>query len=458
MKKALTQEERTNQILTEPVDRLIVGLAGPAVLSMLITAIYNMADTFFVSQIGTSASAAVGVTFSLMAIVQAFAFMIGQGAGNNISRLLGAGEKTKAEEFAAVGFFTELIVGVLLSVFCLLTQDKMVYWLGATDTIAPYARDYMQWIALGFPFIMGSFGMNNILRFQGHAAKGAAGMMTGGILNMLLDPLFIFGFGLGTKGAAIATAISQMVSFTIMLVQSNRGAGALKIRFCRFRPTAKMYLSIVHVGLPSLARQGIVSLSTIIFNHAAAPYGDACIAAFSIVNRITGFISSAIIGVGQGFQPVCGTNYGAGRYSRVMEAYRFLRKITLIILLVCAVAAFAFATPLIRIFRKEDEEVVRIGTTFLRYQAVTLPLFSLICSNNMCSQTCGYGLRATLLSCLKNGLCLIPLLLILDSVLGLQGLQLAQPLADVFSAIISVLVMRPILRELKKPDAGTRAE
>lgn len=454
MKKAATQEERTLQILTEPVNQLIVGLAGPAVLSMLITSIYNMADTFFVSQIGTSASAAVGVTFSLMAIVQAFAFMIGQGAGNNISRLLGAGERTKAEEYAAVGFFTELIAGVLLAVFCFITMDRMVYWLGATETIVPFARDYMQWIALGFPFIMGSFGMNNILRFQGQAAKGAVGMMAGGILNMLLDPLFIFGFGLGTKGAAMATTISQIVSFSLMLFQSNRREGALKIRFCRFRPTGKMYLSIVHVGLPSLARQGIISLSTIIFNHAAAPYGDACIAAFSIVNRITGFISSAIIGVGQGFQPVCGTNYGAGKYRRVIEAYHFLLKITAVLLLVCSVAAFAFAPSLLRIFRKEDEDVIRIGTTFLRYQAVTLPLFSVICSNNMCSQTCGYGLRATLLSCLKNGICLIPLLVILGPLLGLTGLQLAQPLADVLSAVISVLVMRPILRELKKPDAG----
>jgi len=452
MKKAFTQEERTKQILTEPVNQLILGLAGPSVLSMLITAIYNMADTFFVSQIGTSASAAVGVTFSLMAIVQAFAFMIGQGAGNNISRRLGAGEREKAEEYAAVGFFTELIVGTMLAVFCFLTMDKMVYWLGATDTIAPYAKDYMQWILIGFPFIMGSFGMNNILRFQGHAAKGAAGMMTGGILNMILDPLFIFGFSLGTKGAAMATTLSQMVSFAIMLLQSNRGRSALKIRISRFRPTVKMYLNIVHIGLPSLARQGIISLSTIIFNHSAAPYGDACIAAFSIVNRITGFIASAIIGVGQGFQPVCGTNYGAGKFERVLEAYRFLRRITLFILLGCAFLAFLFAPSIIRVFRKEDEDVIRMGTTFLRYQAVTLPLFSIICSNNMCTQTCGYGLRATFLSCLKNGICLIPLLLILVPSLGLTGLQLAQPLADVVSAGISLLVMRPILRDMRKPD------
>jgi len=319
MKKAVTSQERTQQILTEPVDRLILGLAGPAVLSMLITAIYNMADTYFVSRIGTSASAAVGVTFSLMAIVQAFAFMIGQGAGNNVSRLLGSGDREEAEAYVAVGFFTELIVGILLAAFCFLTLNRLVYWLGATETIAPFARDYMRWIALGFPFIMGSFGMNNILRFQGHATLGAAGMMTGGILNMLLDPLFIFGFGLGTGGAAIATTISQITSFCIMVVLSNRGERALKIRFSRFRPTLSMYGKILKIGLPSLARQGIISFSTIIFNHAAAPYGDACIAAFSIVNRVTGFISSAIIGIGQGFQPVCGQNLGAKKYDRVLQ-------------------------------------------------------------------------------------------------------------------------------------------
>jgi len=450
MKKAVTSEERTKQILTEPVDRLILGLAGPAVLSMLITAIYNMADTYFVSRIGTSASAAVGVTFSLMAIVQAFAFMIGQGAGNNLSRMLGSGNREAAEEYVSVGFFTELIAGVLLAVFSYLTMDRLVYWLGATDTIAPYAVSYMRWIILGFPFIMGSFGMNNILRFQGHASLGAAGMMTGGILNMILDPLFIFGFGMGTMGAALATSVSQIVSFCIMVFLSNRGDRALKIRISKFKPTVSMYGNIVRIGMPSLARQGIISLSTIIFNHAAAPYGDACIAAFSIVNRVNGFIASAIIGIGQGFQPVCGQNLGAKKYDRVLQGYYFLEKAAFIVLVSCAVLVFAFAAPIVRVFRKEDAEVVRIGTMLLKCQAVTLPLFAVICANNMFSQTCGYGGRATFLSCLKNGVCLIPLLLVLPNVFGLNGLVAAQPVADVFSAVISILMMRPILQGMKQ--------
>lgn len=449
MKKTVSQQERTRQLLEEPVDKLIISLAGPSVASMLITSIYNMADTYFVSQLGTSASGAVGVTFSIMTLIQAFAFMIGQGSGNNMSRELGAGRREEAKVYVAICFFTELIVGTLLAVLALLFMDRLVFWLGATETIAPYAKDYARWIVVGFPFIMASFGLNNILRFQGNASLGAIGMMTGGILNMVLDPVLIFGFGLGTAGAAIATTLSQMISFGILTWLCNHKAQSIKIEFRNFKPTLALYGKVAHIGLPSLARQGIMSLSNIVFNHAAGPYGDACIAAFSIVNRYMGLLCSAVIGIGQGFQPVCGQNIGAGNKKRVREAYFFLLKSTFVVLAALAVISFIFAPGIIRLFRKDDVDVILIGTRLLRFEAVTLPTFAMLNSANMFSQTMGFGVKASMIAALKSGFCLIPLVLTLPAFFGMNGLIYAQPLSDVISASIGFLMIRPVLARLK---------
>ena len=458
MKKATTREERTQQLLTEPVDKLVNALALPSIASMLITNIYNTADTYFVSQLGTSASGAVGIIFSLMAIVQAFAFLIGQGAGNNMSRALGAGNKELAERYVAVCFFTEFITGTVLAILALIVMKDLVFWLGATDTIAPYAAEYARYIVVGFPFIMSSFGINNILRFQGNSNLGAIGMMTGGILNMALDPICIFTLGMGTKGAAVATTASQIVSFIILTTLSNRSEAAIKIRLRNFRPTWDMYKKIIHIGLPSLARQSIMSISTIVFNHCAHPYGDACIAASSIVNRYVMLLNSVIIGVGQGFQPVCGTNLGAGRRDRVIGAYYYLVKVSFVLLMIFAVVSFIFARPIVTIFRKEDEDVIRIGSTFLRLQALMLPLSTITNSVNMLAQTSGYGVKAAFLSALRQGICLMPLVLILPKFMGLLGLQLCQPIADVISCIITFIFLQQILNEMKaymKADGQT---
>ena len=323
MMKGMSPEKRTQMMLEAPVSRVIPRLAIPTIISMLITAIYNMADTFFVSQIGTSASGAVGVIFSAMAIIQAVSFMMGMGTGTNVSQALGAGDEERARRYAAVGFFTAFGVGVVLAILGLTHIDTLVRFLGATETIAPYAKDYATYIFYATPFMMCSFVMNNLLRFEGLAMYGMVGITTGGILNMVLDPLFIFGFGLGTAGAAIATALSQIVSFTILLIMCNTKPDAITIDPRNFKPTLKMYGKILYIGFPSLGRQGIASISTILLNTAAGVHGDAAIAAMSIVTRFIMFINSSIIGFGQGFQPVCGFSYGAGKYSRVREAFGF---------------------------------------------------------------------------------------------------------------------------------------
>lgn len=456
-RQAITQEERYEQMMHEPVQTLIPRFAIPSIVSMLISAVYSMADTFFVSQIGTSASAAVGIIFSLMAIFQAVAFTIGMGSGNMIARFLGQQDVETAERYAALGYFTELIVGTVLGLLGLLNIEKLVYMLGSTRTIAPYAIDYVRYILLGTPFLMCSFGINNMLRFQGNSFYAMIGIGFGGVLNIILDPVLIFGLHMGISGAAAATAVSQIISFVILSCQCNMMPACLPIRFRNFRPTRRMYRNILHIGFPSLARQGISSVSSIIMNFAAHPYGDATIAAIAIVMRVAMFINSTIIGFGQGFQPVCGYNYGARNYKRVAEAYYFSLRVCFMILLSFAVLAFAFAEPIVTVFRREDAEVIRIGTLALRLQALTIPLSAQITMANMFSQTTGYGLKATLVASLRQGICLIPVLLILPRAIGLLGLQAAQPISDSFAAVIAFFVTRSILRELKRKQAAQEA-
>ncbi|MBR5225854.1 MAG: MATE family efflux transporter [Clostridia bacterium] len=452
--KAMSQKERQQMMLTAPVQKIIPRLAVPSVISMLITAIYNMADTFFVSQIGTSASGAVGVIFSAMAIIQAVAFMIGMGSGTNVSQALGAGDTQKAKRYAATGFFTAFIVGVIIMLLGLSSIDPLVRFLGATETIAPYARDYAQYIFFGAPFIMCSFAMNNLLRFEGLAFYGMIGITSGGILNMVLDPILIFGFDMGTAGAALATAISQFVSFAILLFMTNTKPDAIKISIRHFRPTLQMYGRIINNGLPSLGRQGIASIATIILNTTAGAYGDAAIAAMAIVSRFVMFINSTVIGIGQGFQPVCSFSFGAKKYARVREAFFFCLKVTTILLTVLAVGSFFLSESIITVFRRDDPQVIEIGTLALRLQVLTLPLWGFIVMSNMLTQSIGYGVRATIISTARQGLFLIPSLLTLPPIFGLLGLQMAQPMSDALSCVLTFLIVRSILRELRAKESN----
>lgn len=455
--REISQEARYRQMMEEPVHTLIPRLAVPSIISMLVTAIYNMADTYFVSQLGTSPSAAVGVVFSLMAGIQAVAFMIGMGCGNEISRLLGQKEREEAERYVATGFFTELIAGTLIAIAGILFSEKLVYLLGSTATIAPYAASYTRYVLIGIPFFMASLGMNNMLRFQGNSFYSMIGIATGGILNMFLDPLLIYGFHMGIAGAAVATSVSQMISFCILVWQCNCMPACLSIRLRRFRPALSRYANIFRFGLPSLARQGIASVAVIVTNFAAQPYGDAAIAAIAIVSRVAMFMNSAIIGFGQGFQPVCGFNYGAKNYKRVEEAYRFSLRVCFVALLFMGVGSFLNAERIVMLFQR-DPKVVEIGTRALQLQACTIPLAAQITMANMFSQTTGYNFRATVVALLRQGICLLPVLLVLPRIFGLAGIQSAQPVSDIFSAIIAFLITKSILDEMRQKTAERESQ
>ena len=452
-------------LLNAPVEKIIPKMALPTICSMLITSIYNMADTYFVSQIGTaeataagtSASAAVGIVFSAMAMIQALAFMFGMGSGTNVSHLLGQGKRQEAEVYSAVGFFSAVAAGVVIAVLGNVFNEPLMYLLGATDTAAPYAIQYARYIFMAAPFMMGSLSMNNLLRFQGLATYGMVGIISGGLLNMVLDPLLIFVFDLGIAGASIATAISQLTSFCILLVMCNTHADAISLRVGNYRPTKRIYGKILNNGLPSLGRQGIMSVSTSLLNNAAAVYGDPAIAAFSIVNRCLNFINSTVVGFGQGFQPVCGFNFGAKKYDRMHQAFSFSVKVTTSVLLVLGVAGFAFAEPIITLFRRSDPEVIRIGTETFRTQIVTVWAWGFITLSNMYTQAIGYGIRSTLLAAARQGLFLIPALLVLPRFWGLRGLEMCQPVADVLTLGLAVYMMMRVIRAQKAQMAQETA-
>ena len=425
------QQQKKYQLMTEtPVSRLIPRMALPCVVSMLVTAFYNMADTFFVGMLkSNAATGAVGVVFSLMAIIQAIGFFFGQGSGNFISREIGHKNYQEASE---------------------MFLEPLAYLLGSTDTILPYTKAYLSVILLGAPWMTSSLVLNNQLRFQGSAAYAMVGITSGAVLNIGLDPLLIFVLDLGIAGAAWATIISQFVSFCLLLIGCTKG-GNLQIHLSHVKLKPYYYLWIFKGGLPSLARQGLASVATICLNQAARTYGDAAIAAMGVVQRIMMFGGSAMIGFGQGFQPVCGFNYGAGLYHRVKEGFWFSVKVTFVLLLAVSAAGFAWAPQLVSIFR-DDPEVIAIGTAALRFQCVTFCLQSWVVMGNMCQQTMGLTVPATFMAVARQGLFFIPTVWILALTLGLPGIQMAQMVADLLTFLCSVPIQTWVLKKLSQPQ------
>ena len=438
-----------NKMTNEPVEKLIVSLGIPAMISMLVTSVYNMADTYFVSKLGTSATGAVGIVFSLMAIIQACGFFFGHGSGNYISRQLGKKNKEDADRMAATGFFSAFMTGILVMVLGLVFLVPLAKVLGSTDTILPYATDYLQIILFGAPYMTASLVLNNQLRFQGSAAYGMVGIASGAVLNIALDPLFIFQFNMGIKGAALATIISQFVGFILLLRGCYLGEN-IRIRIKNFTPCIRYYKEIFAGGMPSLCRQGLASIAVICLNLLAGFYGDAAIAAMSIVSRITMFASSALIGFGQGFQPVCGFNYGAGLCNRVKDAFWFGVKVSSVVLLAIAALGYIFAPDLVGFFRKDDLEVIQIGTIALRAQCLTLPLNGFIVFSNMMMQTIRKAIRASFLAMARQGLFFIPIVCILANVVGIFGIEIAQPIADLLTLVVTIPLQLGVLKEMKE--------
>lgn len=453
------RNEKLIRMTTAPVKGLILRLAGPTIASMLISSLYNMADTFFVGRMGTFATAGVGLIFPLMTVMQAFGFFFGQGSGNYVSRALGANRQEDAERMAATGFFCALMMGGLILGLGQLFAAPLLRVLGAdTAKVAAetvdHARAYYTTLLFGAPFVLASCVLNNQMRFQGNAFFSMIGLVSGAVLNIGLDPLFIFVFHMGVRGAAAATVVSQGFSFLVLYLGTLR-SDTLKIRFRNLTPTGHYLKNILTGGLPSLLRQGFGSVATLCLNAAAAAamplsQADAAIAAFSVVNRFMFFTFSALLGFGQGFQPVCGYNWGARKFDRVREGYLFCIKVGVTALLVISACTFIFAEQIVSLFR-DDPDVIRMGAIAMRCQSCSLPLMAVVTMSNMLFQTTGKALRATILAVARQGMVFIPCVLLLPRLIdpAIWGVYLAQPVADLFTFLTALPMMIHILKRFR---------
>ncbi|MCR5213465.1 MAG: MATE family efflux transporter [Eubacterium sp.] len=445
MKKNGKEISRRELLTKTPIPSLIIRLSVPTIISMMVTAFYNSADTYFVGKISTEATAAVGLVFSVMAIIQALGFFCGHGSGNYLSRMLGAGNKKEANEMASTGFAFSLVLGLIVAVIGNLFVYKIADWIGATSTTMDATVSYLRIILIGAPFMMGQFVLNNQLRFQGNAMYAMVGLMFGAVVNVFLDPLLILVLKMGVAGAAIATVSGQIISFTMLLIGTSKGEN-IHLNIKNVKINGHFLMEIANGGTPSLLRQGLAAVSTLLMNNFAGDMGgDAAIAGMSIVSRVTLMMSAALIGFGQGYQPVCSFNYGAGIYSRVKEGYIFCVKWGTIFLFFLAVLAFTFPAEIVGWFR-DDPAVIEVGKVALRWQAVALPLSGFLVMTNMMLQSMGRGLKASISASCRNGICFIPLILILAKCFGLFGIEITQFCADVLSFFIilpmAVLEMR----------------
>ncbi len=441
------KEEKYIEMTTEPVEKLVFKFAIPAMVTMLITSIYNIVDTMFVGRISTEATAAVGVVFTYQALTQATAFYFGQGSANYISRVIGAKEEEKAEIMASIGFYSAVIFGIILMLIGFLFTDPILRFLGSTETILPDARSYFKVILLSTPYSMTTFVMNIQMRLQGNAKYGMIGMASGAIINVVLDPIFIFTFNLGITGAALATIISQLISFVILLKLTTKNGG-VKISIKNFKPTFESFIEINSGGLPSLLRQGLASVAGICMFQFAGGHSDSVIAALSIINRVGAFVMSMVTGFGQGFQPVSGFNYGAKLYYRVEKAFWFGVKVTTIFCIVMMILVSVFSHEIISFFRAEDPELVRVGIEGIRYWAAVFPLLGYTIMAQMYLQNIRKTVSASILSMARQGLFYFPLLFLLANLFGLDGLLLTQPIADLFTFFLAIVLCQKALKEM----------
>ena len=448
----ISKATQYEKMATTPIPRLVLSLSVPAIVSMLVTNIYNLVDTAFVGRLGTSASGAVGVVFGFMSIIQAFGFMFGQGAGSIIARALGTRDKDKASVNASVGFFSSFFFGLLICIFGFIFLDDIVFWLGSTETIAPYAKTYITYILISSPFMCSCLTMNNILRYEGKAFLGMIGLMSGAVLNMVGDPILMFGLKMEIAGAGLSTAISQILSWGLLLYMflSGKTESKLSIKYAA-RISPRVIGNIAATGFPSLLRQALNSITTVLLNTRCAVYGDEAVAAMSIVSRLIFFAFSIAIGVGQGFQPVSAFNYGAGKYSRVRKGFRFACLVSEAVIIISCGALILFSGSLIGLFR-DDAAVIEIGTRALRLQALATLVLPPCMVIEMLYQSTGRRIGASVLSSLRSGLFFIPALIILSNVRGLAGIQEAQPVSLLISVPFFIVFAVVFFKKLPKQD------
>ncbi len=421
-----------------PVFGLVMRLSIPTTFSMLVTTIYNLADTYFVSGIGNSAAVAVGVVFSIQSIIQAIGYGFGMGAQSLISRKLGEQKKKEADLYGTSGFVAAFLMGIVIMIFGLLNLKWLMRLFGSTETALPYACEYGRLILIGAPVFCSSFVLNNILRAEGRATLSMIGLCSGSVINIGLDYYLIRCVNMGISGAALATIISQAISFVILVIFFLSGKSTIKVNPLHTSRNFRDYVTVFRVGLPTVFRQSLGSLATTLLNHAVRTYGDTTMAAVTIAGKVYMLLRSMLIGVGQGFQPVAGYNYGAKKFGRVREAFKAGVIIGTVYGLLATAILFLFPREIVGLFRKGDAEVIEIGSRMLRFFCLALPVLAYSTFVNQLYQSLGFVFSATLLASCRQGIFFVPLILILPRAFGLTGIQITQAVADLMTFLISI--------------------
>ena len=449
----MTLEDKYVEMTQRPVKLLVCKMAVPTIIAMVTTALYNVVDAAFIGRLSTEGTAGIGISFAYMTFIQALGFFFGHGSGNYMSRALGAKKVSSASVVASVGFITPFLIGLMAAIVCLPNLSALSRLLGAPESVVPFANDYLRYVVAATPFMMSALTLNNQLRLQGNAHFGMIGIVSGAILNIALDPLFIFTLGMGVSGASLATAVSQLFAWCLLLAGTFRPE-CVHIRLRDFKPSWRVYYEIFRGGLPSLFRQVFNCAAAVSLNYCAALYAvpgqeASAVAAFAVVTRIMMFAFSVVLGFCQGFQPVCGYNYGAKLYGRVREAWLFTSSVGTAFLLVISALGYVFAPQAVALFRAEDPVLIEIGAVTLRWQCVAFPLVALFTATGMLFQNIRMTFPATLLSVCRNGLFFLPAILLLPLWLGMQGVQMAQAVADLLTFLLAVPYSVWINRKLK---------
>ena len=443
------QQDRKNLMLNEPIHRVIPKMAVPTIVAFLINSIYSLADTYFVSSLGTNATAAVSVNASLDQLIMMCGSMLAMGANSYIARLLGKNDDKKASQVLSTAFFSAFAIGAALLTFGSVFMVPMVRLLGATPTCEQYSIDYATYVLMAAPFMACNFVMNQCLRSEGSATLSMIGMGFGGILNCVLDPIFIFGFEMGVAGASLATAISKVVSFTILIFPYLTRRSLLHLSIRNFRPTRDIVTEVVSVGSSSMFRSGLAVMAGILLNTLAGDISDSVLAGIGVCTKIMMFPFSIILGFGNGFQPVVGFNWGAKRYDRVKEAYRFSSRVAFWGGALMAAFCILFADQLIVLFAGTDGDMRRIGAFAIITQAIALPIHAWVAIVNMYCVGLGNAKGAFALATARQGTCFIPILFPLAWIFGAYGVGSVQALADVISVALAIPILKGMNKKLE---------
>ncbi len=438
MGRSASPEAEYKRMTESSVTGLVLKLSIPTVMSQMITSIYNMADTFFVTSLGDSAVGAVSIVYALQSIIQAIGFGLAMGAGSLVSRKLGEKEHAEADKYASCAFFSALFLGFLLTCGGFINLKGLLRVFGSTETILPYAESYAFIILLGAPIMCSSFVMNNIMRAEGKATSSMLALTAGGILNIILDPVFIFGLKMGVSGAALATVLSQCISFSVLLSFYITKRSIVRLSPWNISRKIGDYILIIKTGLPTVFRQGLGSFATTLLNVQVKIYGDAAIAAVGIANKVYMLLRSFVIGIGQGFQPVTGYNYGAGKKDRVKKAFWVATALGTAVSAIASVLLLFFSPEIIGIFNPETERAAEIGARMLVFIGIAIPFLGYSTFVNQLYQSLGYVKGATVLASCRQGIFFVPLIFLLPHYLKLDGILLTQPISDILTFIISV--------------------